>query len=183
MYIAEKGFKCYGIDKNKERIRTSKQLCLQRGLHVNFSCGDVQKLDFPDNFFDYIICFDLLEHVPNMKRTLNEFSRILKPKGRLILEAETSDRFGAKAKKSYDENDTIISRFTTDQLLLEISLFFKIRKYYTFGFFRSFYIGDKILAKLYKIPIIGFLKIIETSLGLIFKPKSINAFIIAEKPK
>ena len=47
--------------------------------------GDGTRLPFGDNIFDYIICSEVLEHVPDRKGIISEFSRVLKPDGILIL--------------------------------------------------------------------------------------------------
>ncbi|HEX3446505.1 MAG TPA: methyltransferase domain-containing protein [Chthoniobacterales bacterium] len=46
---------------------------------------DVQALSFPDHSFDYILCFDVLQHVPDAQRALSEFCRCLVPGGMLLL--------------------------------------------------------------------------------------------------
>ncbi len=44
----------------------------------------ITKLTFPDNNFDAILSFDVLEHVPNYLDGFKECLRILKPEGRLL---------------------------------------------------------------------------------------------------
>lgn len=46
---------------------------------------DVTALTFPNEVFDTIGTFDVLEHVPDYRRALDEFARCLRPGGRLIL--------------------------------------------------------------------------------------------------
>jgi SAM-dependent methyltransferase len=46
---------------------------------------NVTALTFPDQVFDTIGTFDVLEHVPDYRRALAEFVRCLRPGGRLIL--------------------------------------------------------------------------------------------------
>jgi ubiquinone/menaquinone biosynthesis C-methylase UbiE len=53
--------------------------------HINFSVQDIQNIDFPDNYFDKIISFETIEHVPNPQKAVKELFRVLKPKGELIL--------------------------------------------------------------------------------------------------
>lgn len=46
---------------------------------------ELQQAGYRDNFFDAIILWHVLEHLPHPDRTLAEIRRILKPGGRLIL--------------------------------------------------------------------------------------------------
>lgn len=46
--------------------------------------GDAQALTFPDNSFDVVVCLEVLEHLPDYRKALNEIARVLRPKGRLI---------------------------------------------------------------------------------------------------
>jgi SAM-dependent methyltransferase len=46
--------------------------------------GDANLLPFPDNYFDYVICSEVLEHVPNPISVLQQVNRILKPGGSLL---------------------------------------------------------------------------------------------------
>lgn len=49
--------------------------------------SDIARIPVPDASFDAILCTEVLEHVPEPVAALREFSRILKPGGRLILTA------------------------------------------------------------------------------------------------
>ena len=41
-------------------------------------------LTFADDSFDYLLCFDVLEHIPDFEKALTECFRVLKPGGRFI---------------------------------------------------------------------------------------------------
>jgi len=45
---------------------------------------DLTHLSFSDNQFDFILSFDVLEHIPNYKTALKECLRVLKPKGAML---------------------------------------------------------------------------------------------------
>ena len=47
--------------------------------------GDVQRYEFPQDSFDAIICWDVLEHLPLPQLALRQFSRAVKPGGIVIL--------------------------------------------------------------------------------------------------
>ena len=49
--------------------------------------SDIVNIPAPDSSFDVVLCSEVLEHVPEPDRALNEFSRLLKPGGMLILTA------------------------------------------------------------------------------------------------
>jgi SAM-dependent methyltransferase len=46
---------------------------------------DVTQLTFPDRSFEAVLCFDVLEHVPDYRKALHEFYRVLAPGGQLVL--------------------------------------------------------------------------------------------------
>jgi len=49
--------------------------------------SDIANIPAPDASFDAILCSEVLEHVPEPTHALDEFARLLKPGGRLILTA------------------------------------------------------------------------------------------------
>ncbi|MDQ8188449.1 class I SAM-dependent methyltransferase [Pelagicoccus sp. SDUM812002] len=53
--------------------------------NVTFVQGDATQLPFPDNSFEMITMFDLIEHVPNDQAAMDEARRVLKPGGHLLL--------------------------------------------------------------------------------------------------
>ena len=54
---------------------------------------DITDIKYPDNFFDVIYCSHVLEHVPDDRKAMAEFYRILKPGGWAILQVPiTADR-------------------------------------------------------------------------------------------
>jgi ubiquinone/menaquinone biosynthesis C-methylase UbiE len=49
--------------------------------------SNIENIPVEENSFDSVICTEVFEHLPNPQNALKEFSRILKPKGTLILTA------------------------------------------------------------------------------------------------
>ena len=62
--------------KNTNEVRSKKL------TYVN---NDIQTLPFLDGSFDLVICSQVLEHVPDDNRALNEFYRVLRPNGSLVI--------------------------------------------------------------------------------------------------
>lgn len=86
--LAEKyNLRIYGVDLLEfavnKAISKSKELNLQN--KVKFKIGDYTKLDFPDKTFEAVYTMETLVHVPNYKKALLEFYRVLKPNGKLVL--------------------------------------------------------------------------------------------------
>jgi len=52
-----------------------------------FYCDITKKIPKPDNCYDLIICNEVLEHINEPLSALNEFNRILRPGGQLIITA------------------------------------------------------------------------------------------------
>lgn len=57
---------------------------------ISFSNADLRKLPFQDSYFDVVYCISTLEHTDNYSDIINEFRRVLKPNGRLILTFDIS---------------------------------------------------------------------------------------------
>lgn len=76
----------YGIDLSEDMIRNAKRrfcgTCDEP--RVFFSVGDAENLDFPDHFFDAVICLGVLRYLDSPERGLREIYRVLKPKGVLV---------------------------------------------------------------------------------------------------
>lgn len=67
------------------RQRLSQHLSHLIGTDESLRHEDVTALSFDDRSFDAIVSCDVLEHVPDYRGALREFSRVLKPGGRLLL--------------------------------------------------------------------------------------------------
>lgn len=51
---------------------------------------DITDIPEPDSSFDIILCSEVLEHIPEPSHALDEFTRLLKPGGKLIITAPFS---------------------------------------------------------------------------------------------
>jgi SAM-dependent methyltransferase len=52
---------------------------------------DIKDIKQDDNFFDLILCYHILEHVPDDRKAISELFRVLKPGGNLFLQTPFRD--------------------------------------------------------------------------------------------
>lgn len=76
------------VDFSAKAIEIAKEKSKAQNQSVNFQVADAQSLPFDSNSFDLIFSCECLEHIPEPEKALNEFYRVLKPSGCLILTTE-----------------------------------------------------------------------------------------------
>jgi ubiquinone/menaquinone biosynthesis C-methylase UbiE len=66
---------------------------------------DITDIKLGDNFFDLIICYHILEHIPDDRKALAELFRVLKPGGNIFLQTPFREGgvFEDPAKKTGEE--------------------------------------------------------------------------------
>jgi 27-O-demethylrifamycin SV methyltransferase len=72
-----------GITITPREVKISDKLSKGTKNRPHFILGDYSATDFPDSYFDVIYVTETLSHAKDMKKTMREFSRILKPGGRV----------------------------------------------------------------------------------------------------
>jgi len=77
--------KFYGVDIYKEGIDYAKK----EYPNINFYVSNAEKLRFEDSKFDLIINTEVIEHLENPEKAINEMKRVLKKNGRLIIEVDS----------------------------------------------------------------------------------------------
>jgi len=87
------------VDISQEKINHANQISIFS--NIKFNRGDITKLSFPNNHFDTIICSDVIEHIKEDKKAFSELSRVLKPKGRLLLTIPSNSENNRKTYKKY----------------------------------------------------------------------------------
>jgi len=71
----------FGIDVSQAGIAMARS----RKSKASFTVGNLCELPFKDSFFELIYSQSVLEHVPDYERSLEEFYRVLKMNGKLII--------------------------------------------------------------------------------------------------
>ena len=76
-----RGGELYGADATEVAIETARK----KVAGVNFSLQNIDNLNYDDNFFDVVICTEVIEHISNYEKAIAELKRILKTGGLLIM--------------------------------------------------------------------------------------------------
>jgi 2-polyprenyl-3-methyl-5-hydroxy-6-metoxy-1,4-benzoquinol methylase len=75
--------KVYSIDISEEAIDYAKNM--HGHSNIEFICSSANKTRLASNTLDILVSFETLEHIQDEVSLINEFYRILKPKGILII--------------------------------------------------------------------------------------------------
>lgn len=104
--MAPKASAYYAIDKFPTQI--SEELLKQYA--ITFKQMNVPPLaGFADNTFDFVVSFQVIEHIKNDSEMMSEIARVLKPGGKLILSTPN-------IKMSLTRNPWHVREYTIDQM-------------------------------------------------------------------
>lgn len=82
--LARLGANVTGIDFVKQNIQIAKQHSLNNNLNINYINQDLDKIKF-EYKYDVVLLLEVIEHLDNWQSLITKVSKILKPKGRLII--------------------------------------------------------------------------------------------------
>jgi phosphatidylethanolamine/phosphatidyl-N-methylethanolamine N-methyltransferase len=84
-----------GVDLSEPMLRKAQERVVELGLSnvEGLAVMDAERLAFPDASFDVVVAQYVITTVPNPEGTLDEFARVLKPGGEIVLVS----RVGAEA--------------------------------------------------------------------------------------
>ena len=104
LYLTQKTDLFNGQDKKMLEVAPEYQLSrlFQKADYIDYHSADlfapnvkvkmdITDIQYPDNAFDVIYCSHVLEHVPDDRKAMREFHRVLKPGGWAILQVPIND--------------------------------------------------------------------------------------------
>jgi len=79
--------KVFGIDHSADMVKYAQKVNrkLVAENRVEIIEGSVEKMAFPDNFFDIVTAFETYYFWPSLSDALQEIKRVLKPNGKLLI--------------------------------------------------------------------------------------------------
>jgi demethylmenaquinone methyltransferase / 2-methoxy-6-polyprenyl-1,4-benzoquinol methylase len=81
------GGRVLGIEPGEERVEAARALAgaALPAPRLEFRVGDGTAIDTSDRSLDWVWCGDVLHHIPDTALALKEFTRVLRPGGRVIV--------------------------------------------------------------------------------------------------
>lgn len=82
--VLKKNYNCdvYGVEPSQVELEIIHQKCKVLGIPPeNFKLEGAEEMSFPDNTFDFVHCYTVLEHVQDVERSILEMMRVTKPGG------------------------------------------------------------------------------------------------------
>ncbi len=80
-FMARQGYDCTLLDAAPTALRVARRRFEREGLRATYTLGNVYSLPFPDDTFDILTSFGLLEHFADVDRVIAEMARVIRPGG------------------------------------------------------------------------------------------------------
>jgi ubiquinone/menaquinone biosynthesis C-methylase UbiE len=106
MVAQETGARVTGITISSAEATEAGQRAAASGLNgqVRFQHGDYMSIPYPDGTFDAVLAIESLTHAPDLEAALREFSRVLRPGGRVAISECTRMHPDAQIPDLYKAN-------------------------------------------------------------------------------
>ena len=100
--MTKSGANVIGIDASLKTIEIAKQHAREQNLNIEYINTDIESFDNKEKF-DAIVCFELIEHVPDPNELIKEIRRLIKPNGKLFLSTINRNLFSFMFAKVFAE--------------------------------------------------------------------------------
>jgi SAM-dependent methyltransferase len=113
-YLSDKGFTVIGVDISERCIEVASSF----NPEMSFKCNDIAKMDFEDSIFDGIISYYSIIHTPKkfVNIFFNEFSRVLKPGGYLLVAVKVGEQEGILNQLIGIDTEIYFTLFTIEEI-------------------------------------------------------------------
>lgn len=84
--LAKRGAVVTGIDPAARAIAAARAHATDESLSIRYDVGVGENLSYAENTFDAVVCVDVLEHVEDVDRVIEESARVLRPGGLFLFD-------------------------------------------------------------------------------------------------
>ncbi|MBT3548503.1 MAG: bifunctional 2-polyprenyl-6-hydroxyphenol methylase/3-demethylubiquinol 3-O-methyltransferase UbiG [Gammaproteobacteria bacterium] len=83
--LSKKGAKITGLDASEKTINIAKQHAKESNLNIEYICSTLESyIEKNKKKFDVVICFELIEHVPDQEKLIHSISEVTKKNSTLF---------------------------------------------------------------------------------------------------
>ena len=83
--LTDRGHRVTGVDFAPAMIAQARRKALDRGVSIRFEEADIEQLSFSPRTFDLVISRHVLWTLPHPEAAIDEWTRVLRPNGRLVV--------------------------------------------------------------------------------------------------
>jgi 2-polyprenyl-3-methyl-5-hydroxy-6-metoxy-1,4-benzoquinol methylase len=85
--LAKRGYPVVALDFSEHILSKARENVAANNLEhmVRFEHGNLLKLPIADDSFDFVLCWGVLMHIPEVETAITELARVVKPNGFLII--------------------------------------------------------------------------------------------------
>jgi 2-polyprenyl-3-methyl-5-hydroxy-6-metoxy-1,4-benzoquinol methylase len=84
MHLSRWGHSVTAVDYSGEARAIFEENMRSVGLDITIAPADITALEFPEATFGSVVCYSVLEHIPDVQKAVNELARVTKPGGTVI---------------------------------------------------------------------------------------------------
>lgn len=84
--LAQRGANVIGVDPVEAAVAAARAHAGEAGLAIDYRVGSGEAIPLADGSIDCVVCVDVLEHVADIDRVLDEIVRVLKPNGLFLFD-------------------------------------------------------------------------------------------------
>jgi ubiquinone/menaquinone biosynthesis C-methylase UbiE len=139
-FYAILGLEIYGTEISREIVTTMQNKLASRKLQATIRVGFNTKLPFEDEFFDYLVSWNVIHYEDNeaqIRRAIEEYARVLKPMGRIFISTTGPEHMILKDSKLLGNHRYQIGR-SDDFRKGQIYFYFDSPEYIVFYFSEHF---------------------------------------------
>lgn len=109
------GAETHGLELSPDAVQTAQQMFPS----INYKQGDAVNTGYKNSCFDIVVCQEVLEHIEEQEKLVNECGRIIKNGGYLVLTTPNKYYFDRRKGGNYSQQpiENIIDKTTLYKLL------------------------------------------------------------------
>jgi len=92
-----------GVDFSEEIIKKARKKARKENVKIKFSVQNVERLNYPDEIFDIVICCLGVSWFTDKRKSLKEIKRVCKKEGKIILLEEEATKLSVQKLASQSE--------------------------------------------------------------------------------